>query len=112
MDHVASESSKLVWALTPLYAASGNTTDLAATMLKANVSSVNITPSGTFSVKFTGGPNGDVAGNAMRILLDRCPKAAIRLILDGTGALCARQGPKLGERQLSLMKSTGPTGAP
>ena len=45
-----------------------------------------------FSVKFTGGPNGDVAGNAMRILLDRCPKAAIRLILDGTAALARKEG--------------------
>ena len=50
-----------------------------------------------FSVKFTGGPNGDVAGNSMRILLDRCPKAAIRLILDGTGALCDRAGIDRGE---------------
>ncbi|KAA0892085.1 NAD-glutamate dehydrogenase domain-containing protein [Oryzomonas rubra] len=40
-----------------------------------------------FSVKFTGGPNGDVAGNAMRIMLDRCPVMQIRLILDGTAAL-------------------------
>ncbi|HZW35530.1 MAG TPA: NAD-glutamate dehydrogenase domain-containing protein [Candidatus Deferrimicrobiaceae bacterium] len=40
-----------------------------------------------FTVKFTGGPNGDVAGNAMRILLSRCPGIGIRLILDGTGAL-------------------------
>jgi glutamate dehydrogenase len=40
-----------------------------------------------FAVKFTGGPNGDVAGNSMRILLARCPKIQIRLILDGTGAL-------------------------
>jgi glutamate dehydrogenase len=40
-----------------------------------------------FTVKFTGGPNGDVAGNAMRILLSRCPEIRIRLILDGTGAL-------------------------
>jgi glutamate dehydrogenase len=40
-----------------------------------------------FSVKFTGGTNGDVAGNAMRILLSRCPNVAIRLVLDGTGAL-------------------------
>jgi glutamate dehydrogenase len=45
-----------------------------------------------FSVKFTGGPNGDVAGNAMRILLRDCPKAAIRLILDGSGALCDPEG--------------------
>jgi glutamate dehydrogenase len=50
-----------------------------------------------FTVKFTGGPNGDVAGNAMRILLDRCPKAAIRLILDGTGALCDPAGIDRGE---------------
>ncbi|MBE0617793.1 MAG: NAD-glutamate dehydrogenase, partial [Proteobacteria bacterium] len=27
-----------------------------------------------FTVKFTGGPNGDVAGNALRILLERCPR--------------------------------------
>jgi len=40
-----------------------------------------------FSVKFTGGPNGDVAGNGMRLLLERCPKVAIKLIIDGTGAL-------------------------
>lgn len=40
-----------------------------------------------FAVKFTGGPNGDVAGNSMRLLLARCPHVQIRLILDGTGAL-------------------------
>ncbi|MGB5569958.1 MAG: NAD-glutamate dehydrogenase domain-containing protein, partial [Sedimenticolaceae bacterium] len=40
-----------------------------------------------FSVKFTGGPNGDVAGNAMRLLLERCPQVQIRLIVDGSGAL-------------------------
>jgi len=40
-----------------------------------------------FSVMATGGPNGDVAGNAMRILLSRCPQVRIRLVLDGTGAL-------------------------
>jgi glutamate dehydrogenase len=27
-----------------------------------------------FSIKFTGGPNGDVAGNSMRLVLERCPK--------------------------------------
>jgi glutamate dehydrogenase len=46
----------------------------------------------SFSVKLTGGPNGDVAGNAMRILLDRCPQVQIRLILDGTAALCDMAG--------------------
>ncbi len=40
-----------------------------------------------FSVKLTGGPNGDVAGNAIRLLLERSPGAAIRLIVDGTAAL-------------------------
>jgi glutamate dehydrogenase len=45
-----------------------------------------------FTVKFTGGPNGDVAGNAMRIILDRCPQVRIALILDGTAALCDPAG--------------------
>jgi glutamate dehydrogenase len=40
-----------------------------------------------FTVKFTGGPNGDVAGNAMRLLLERCPQVRINLVIDGTGAL-------------------------
>lgn len=41
----------------------------------------------SFSVKFTGGPNGDVAGNGMKLLLERCPKVKIKLIVDGSGAL-------------------------
>lgn len=45
-----------------------------------------------FSVKFTGGPNGDVAGNGMRLLLERCPQVEIRLIIDGSGALFDPQG--------------------
>ncbi len=45
-----------------------------------------------FSVKFTGGPNGDVAGNAMRLLLERCPKGEIRSIVDGTAGLYDPQG--------------------
>jgi glutamate dehydrogenase len=45
-----------------------------------------------FSVKFTGGPNGDVAGNAMRLLLERCPRVAVRLIVDGTGAIVDPNG--------------------
>jgi glutamate dehydrogenase len=40
-----------------------------------------------FSVKLTGGPNGDVAGNCIRLLLERCPGVAVRLIVDGTAAL-------------------------
>jgi glutamate dehydrogenase len=40
-----------------------------------------------FSLKMTGGPNGDVAGNSLRIMLERCPGVQVRLILDGTAAL-------------------------
>ncbi|MBN2124664.1 MAG: NAD-glutamate dehydrogenase [Deltaproteobacteria bacterium] len=40
-----------------------------------------------FVVKFTGGPNGDVAGNSMRLLLERFPRAKIRAIVDGTAGL-------------------------
>jgi glutamate dehydrogenase len=40
-----------------------------------------------FTVKMTGGPYGDVAGNAIRLLLERCPRVKINLILDGSGLL-------------------------
>lgn len=40
-----------------------------------------------FSVKITGGPNGDVAGNAMSIMLSQCKKVQIRMILDATAVL-------------------------
>ena len=39
-----------------------------------------------FSIKLTGGPGGDVAGNCLRILLEDCPKAKVVLVLDGTAA--------------------------
>ena len=39
-----------------------------------------------FSIKITGGPNGDVAGNSMRLLLERCEQVQIRMIVDGTAA--------------------------
>jgi glutamate dehydrogenase len=58
-----------------------------------------------FTLKFTGGPNGDVAGNAMRILLAKCPKVAIRLILDGTGALFDPAG--VDRRELSRIVLSG-----
>jgi glutamate dehydrogenase len=58
-----------------------------------------------FSVKFTGGPNGDVAGNAMRLLLAKCPKVAIRLIVDGTGVLCDPKG--LDRSELSRIVLSG-----
>jgi len=50
-----------------------------------------------WSVIFTGGPNGDVAGNAIRILLERYPDVRIKLILDGSGALCDPEGLNHGE---------------
>ena len=45
-----------------------------------------------FSLKITGGPNGDVAGNSLRIMLDTCPGMQVRLILDGTAALYEPEG--------------------
>ncbi|BEH10454.1 MULTISPECIES: NAD-glutamate dehydrogenase domain-containing protein [Geobacter] len=57
-----------------------------------------------FTVKFTGGPNGDVAGNALRIMLERCPKVNVGLILDGTAALCDPEGADHGELGRILLK--------
>lgn len=50
------------------------------------VSGIDITKD-PFSLKMTGGPNGDVAGNTLRIMLARCPQMMVRLVLDGTAAL-------------------------
>ncbi len=57
-----------------------------------------------FTVKFTGGPNGDVAGNAMSIILKRCPKAQLVLILDGTAALSDPAGADHDELRRILLK--------
>lgn len=57
-----------------------------------------------FTIKLTGGPNGDVAGNALRLLMDRSPQAAIVLILDGTAALCDPAGADHGELRRILLK--------
>jgi glutamate dehydrogenase len=40
-----------------------------------------------FSLKMTGGPSGDVAGNCLKILLHRCPRLQVKLIVDGSGIL-------------------------
>ena len=40
-----------------------------------------------FTVKLTGGPNGDVGGNALRLLVNQCPQARINGIIDASGAL-------------------------
>ncbi|GFO58264.1 amino acid dehydrogenase [Geomonas silvestris] len=58
-----------------------------------------------FSLKLTGGPNGDVAGNALRILLERSPKVAVRLILDGTAALYDPKGADRGELAKVVLKA-------
>ncbi len=57
-----------------------------------------------FTVKFTGGPNGDVAGNAMAIILKRCPKAKLVMILDGTAALHDPEGADHDELKRILLK--------
>ena len=57
-----------------------------------------------FSVKFTGGPNGDVAGNAMRILLERCPEARFKLMLDASGAIFDPEGMRHEELRRILLK--------
>ncbi len=46
----------------------------------------------SFRVKLTGGPNGDVAGNAMRLLLERSPRVKIVLIVAGSGILYDPEG--------------------
>ncbi len=57
-----------------------------------------------FSVKFTGGPSGDVAGNALRIMLERSPEACIKLILDGSGAIFDPEGMDHGELSRIVLK--------
>jgi glutamate dehydrogenase len=57
-----------------------------ATITMAEAVGIDITRD-PFSLKMTGGPNGDVAGNCLRIMLEQCPALEIRLILDGSAAL-------------------------
>ena len=45
-----------------------------------------------FTVRFTGGPNGDVAGNSIRLILDRCPHAKVLSLVDGTAGLYDPEG--------------------
>ncbi|UCF89030.1 MAG: NAD-glutamate dehydrogenase [bacterium] len=57
-----------------------------------------------FTVKLTGGPDGDVAGNAIRLLIERCPKVKINLILDGSGVLYDPAGANRSELKRILFK--------
>lgn len=46
----------------------------------------------SFTIKMTGGPGGDVAGNSLKIILESCPNAKIVMILDGTAAVLDPNG--------------------
>jgi glutamate dehydrogenase len=58
-----------------------------------------------FSVKFTGGTNGDVAGNSIRLLLSRCPRSQIRSIVDGTAGLFDPDGADRNELGKLVLKN-------
>ncbi|TXH70626.1 MAG: amino acid dehydrogenase [Thiothrix sp.] len=58
-----------------------------------------------FSIKITGGPNGDVAGNSMRLLLERCERVQIRMIVDGTAAAFDPEGLDHDALQKVILKS-------
>ncbi len=45
-----------------------------------------------FTVKITGGTNGDVAGNEMKLLIEHCPKVKIISITAGSGAIYDPEG--------------------
>jgi glutamate dehydrogenase len=45
-----------------------------------------------FSVKLTGGPNGDVAGNQIKLLLQRCPHVRITSLTDASGVIYTPEG--------------------
>lgn len=58
----------------------------------------------SFTVRFTGGPNGDVAGNSMRLLLERCPRAKILSLVDGTAGLYDPEGAERAELRRIVLK--------
>jgi glutamate dehydrogenase len=60
----------------------------------------------SFSVKMTGGPSGDVAGNSLKFLLQRCPRMQVKLILDGSGILHDPRGIDRGELRRILFRGS------
>jgi glutamate dehydrogenase len=59
-----------------------------------------------FSVKITGGTNGDVAGNELKLLLAHCPKVQITSITAGSGAIFDPKGINKEElKRLALKKN-------
>ncbi|WP_367618958.1 NAD-glutamate dehydrogenase domain-containing protein [Pelotalea chapellei] len=69
-----------------------------ARITMADVAGIDLTRD-VFSLKMTGGPNGDVAGNSLRILLESAPGLQVRLILDGTAAVYSSRGIQSSELQ-------------
>ncbi|MFH1975184.1 MAG: NAD-glutamate dehydrogenase domain-containing protein [Pseudomonadota bacterium] len=59
----------------------------------------------TFTIKITGGPYGDVAGNSIRQLLEQCPKAKFLSIVDGSGGLFDPAGADSKELQGLVLKA-------
>lgn len=57
-----------------------------------------------FTVKITGGTNGDVAGNEMKLLIERCPQVKIISITAGSGAIYDPQGVDKKELSHLLLK--------
>jgi glutamate dehydrogenase len=55
----------------------------------------------TFRVKLTGGTNGDVAGNELRLLLTHCPNVRITAIVAGSGAIYDPEG--IDKKELSRL---------
>jgi glutamate dehydrogenase len=58
-----------------------------------------------FTVKMTGGPFGDVAGNSLRLLLDRCPRVRIVAMVDGSGGFFDPRGADPGELDRIVLKA-------
>lgn len=57
-----------------------------------------------FTVKLTGGTNGDVAGNEMKLLFEHCPKVKITSITAGSGAIYDPSGIDRKELSRLLLK--------
>ena len=57
-----------------------------------------------FTVKITGGPNGDVAGNAMRLLYERSKRVKVVLVVSGTGILYDPNGLDKREMKRIILK--------
>jgi glutamate dehydrogenase len=58
-----------------------------------------------FTVKITGGTNGDVAGNAIRLLLERAPQVKILSVVAGSGALFDPEGANREELARLMLKA-------